>query len=237
MAQVKPKSSKQGGKQVTAAKKTVQEKSSAQQKKNKQNSASQKKKCGCCKWTLGSIFIIALIAGALYYDTEVNGKGLFEKSATGKVLKNAGVLPHVQKGWYVTMGASARGYKWAEKHVPPYAEPALKTAGDLWKLARNAACNVFQSGKGYFNTKWPVIAKFIDQYVPNLSGKLEAFVAGACDLAVNSYDKSAALVKEKVLVGRFSPENINQALNQTRNVALEYYNQFHKKVDAYAKLK
>ncbi|BFF94963.1 transmembrane protein 214 [Drosophila madeirensis] len=216
---------------------TVQEKSSAQQKKNKQNSASQKKKCGCCKWTLGSIFIIALIAGALYYDTEVNGKGLFEKSATGKVLKNAGVLPHVQKGWYVTMGASARGYKWAEKHVPPYAEPALKTAGDLWKLARNAASNVFQSGKGYFNTKWPVIAKFIDQYVPNLSGKLEAFVAGACDLAVNSYDKSATLIKEKVLVGRFSPENINQALNQTRNVALEYYNQFHKKVDAYAKLK
>ncbi|XP_017154101.1 transmembrane protein 214 isoform X1 [Drosophila miranda] len=216
---------------------TVQEKSSAQQKKNKQNSATQKKKCGCCKWTLGSIFIIALIAGALCYDTEVNGKGLFEKSATGKVLKNAGVLPHVQRAWYVTMGASARGYKWAEEHVPPYAEPAIKTSVDLWKLARNAACNIIQSGKGYLNTKWPVLAKFIDQYVPNLSSKLEAFVSGACDLANNSYDKSAALIKEKILIGRFSPENINQALNQTRNVALEYYNQFHKKVDAYAKLK
>ncbi|XP_023165665.2 transmembrane protein 214 isoform X1 [Drosophila hydei] len=217
--------------------KNVQEKSSAQQKKNKQNAASQKKKCGCCKWTLGSIFIIALIAGALYYDTEVNGKGVFEKSATGKVLKNAGVLPQVQRGWYVTMGAGARGYKWAEQHIPPYAQPAIKTSIDVWKLGRNACCNAYTNGLNYWRTKWPAVAKFIDQYVPNFSHKLEAFAAGAKDLAVNSYDKSATLIKEKVLVGRFSPENINQALNQTRNAALEYYNQFHKKVDAYAKLK
>lgn len=216
---------------------SVQEKSSTQQKKNKQKAAAEKKKCGCCKWTLGSIFIIALIAGALYYDTEVNGKGVFEKSATGKVLKNAGVLPHVQKSWYTVMGAGARGYKWAEVNVPPYAEPVIKTTCDLWKLARNAACNAYQNGKGYFGAKWPVVAKFIDQYVPNSSGKIEAFAAGVSDLAASSYEKAAALIKEKVLVGRLSPENINQALNQTRNAALEYYNQFHKKVDAYAKLK
>ncbi|KAH8261777.1 hypothetical protein KR038_000093 [Drosophila bunnanda] len=207
------------------------------QKKNKQNVCAQKKKCGSCKWTLGSILVISLIAGALYYDTETNGKGVFEKSATGKLLKNAGVLPHVQKTWYTVMGAGARGYKWAEVNVPPYAEPAIKTTCDLWKLGRNAVCNVYQNGKGYFSAKWPVVAKFIDQYVPNLSGKIEAFAAGVSDFAVSSYDKSAGLIKEKVLVGRFSPESINQALNQTRNAALEYYNQFHKKVDAYAKLK
>lgn len=40
----------------------------------------------------------------------------------------------------------------------------------------------------------------IDQYLPNFSHKLEAFAAGAKDLAVNSYDKSATLIKEKVLV-------------------------------------
>ncbi|KAH8244185.1 hypothetical protein KR026_001807 [Drosophila bipectinata] len=216
---------------------SVQEKSSAQQKKNKQNAAAQKKKCGCCKWTLGSLFIVALIAGALYYDTETNGKGVFEKSATGKVLKNAGVLPHVEKTWYTVMGAGARGYKWAEVNVPPYAEPVVKTSVDLWKLSRNAACNIFQNGKGYFSAKWPVVAKFVDQYVPNLSGKIEAFAAGVSDFAVSSYDKSATLIKEKVLVGRFSPENINQALNQTRVAALEYLNLFHKKVDTYAKLK
>lgn len=140
----------------------MQEKSSAQQKKNKQNA--QKKKCGCCKWALGSIFIIALIAGALYYDTEVNGKGVFEKSATGKALKNAGVLPHVQRGWYVTMGASARGYKWAEEHVPPYAQPAIKTGVDVWKVARNAACNAYTNGLQYWRSKWPAVAKFVSIY-------------------------------------------------------------------------
>lgn len=113
---------------------------------------------------MGSIFIIALIAGALYYDTEVNGKGVFEKSATGKVLKNAGVLPHVQKSWYTVMGAGARGYKWAELNVPPYAEPVIKTTCDLWKLARNAACNAYQNGKGYFGAKWPVVAKFVSVF-------------------------------------------------------------------------
>ncbi|XP_017854347.1 uncharacterized protein LOC108607810 [Drosophila busckii] len=235
MAQVKPKQNKQG-KQAPAAKKTIQEKSSAQQKKNKQSST-QKKKCGCCKWALGSILIVALIAGALYYDTEVNGKGVFEKSATGKVLKNAGVLPHVQKGWYTTMSASARGYKWAEKHVPPYAQPAIKLACDCWKLLRNASCNAYTNALNLWQSKWPAMAKFIDQYVPEFSHKLEAFAAGVKDLFVSSYDKSATIIKEKVLVGRFSPENINQALNQTRNAALEYFNLFHKKVDAYAKLK
>ncbi|XP_030384375.1 uncharacterized protein LOC115631692 isoform X2 [Scaptodrosophila lebanonensis] len=235
MAQAKVKQNKQG-KQAQPAKKNVQEKSSAQQKKNKQNAA-QKKKCGCCKWTLGSILIVALIAGALCYDTEVNGKGVFENSATGKVLKNAGVLPHVQKGWYATMSASARGYKWAEKNVPPYAQPAIKLGGDVYKLARNTLCNASTAARTYFTAKWPVVAKFIDQYVPNLSNKLEAAAVSTKTLVVNSYDKSAALIKEKVLVGRFSPENINQALNLTRNAALDYYNQFHKKVDAYAKLK
>ncbi|XP_068151244.1 transmembrane protein 214 isoform X1 [Drosophila tropicalis] len=216
---------------------SVQEKSSAQQKKNKQNTAAQKKKCGCCKWVFGSIFLLALIAGSLCYDTQVNGKGVFEKSATGKILKNAGVLPHVEKGWYVTMSALAKGYKWGEEHVPPYAKPAIKVTCDVWKLARNAACTSYESGKTYFNAKWPEVAKFVDQYVPNLSNKLEAFAAGARDLAINGYEKSASLIKEKVLVGRFSPENLNQAFNQTRNIALDYYNQLHKKIDAYAKLK
>lgn len=37
--------------------------------------------------------------------------------------------------------------------------------------------------------------------------------------------------------GRFSPENLSKAFNHTQNLALEYYHQFHKKVDTYAKLK
>jgi len=36
--------------------------------------------------------------------------------------------------------------------------------------------------------------------VPNSSGKIEAFAAGVSDLAASSYEKAAALIKEKVLV-------------------------------------
>lgn len=59
------------------------------------------------------------------------------------------------------MGASARGYKWAEKHVPPYAEPAIKTGVDVWKVARNAACNAYTNGLQYWRSKWPAVAKFV----------------------------------------------------------------------------
>lgn len=136
----------------------VQEKTAQQKKKQ---TAEKKKGCGCCKWTLGSLLLIALIAGALIYDTEVNGKGVFAKSATGKVLKNAGLLPHVEKAWYTTMSTAARGYKWAEKTLPPYTKPVCKLACDLTKMLRNAACNAFTATKEVINAKLPVAAQFV----------------------------------------------------------------------------
>ncbi|XP_005175887.1 transmembrane protein 214 [Musca domestica] len=207
----------------------------AQQKKKQ--TAEKKKKCGCCKWTLGSLLLVALIAGALFYDTEVNGKGVFAKSATGKVLKNAGVLPHVEKAWYTTMSTAARGYKWAEKTLPPYTKPACKLVCDLTKLFRNAACNAFTATKEVINAKLPVAAQFLEQYVPGLPKKIEDTAVTVKTASVDVFGKLVAFFKTQVLVGRFSPENLSKALNQTQNLALEYYNQFHKKVDAYAKLK
>lgn len=105
--------------------------------------------------------LIALIAGALLYDTEVNGKGVFAKSATGKVLKNAGVLPHVEKAWYTSMSCAARGYKWAEKTLPPYTKPVCQLICDVSKLVRNAACNAFTLSKELINSKLPVAAQFV----------------------------------------------------------------------------
>lgn len=110
---------------------------------------------------LGSFFLIALIAGALTYDTNVNGRGIFAQSATGKALKNAGMLPHVEKAWYVSMSAAARGYKWAEVNVPPYAKPLGKLLCDLYKVARNAACNGYHSASSYIASKLPVVAAFV----------------------------------------------------------------------------
>lgn len=142
---------------------SVQEKT-AQQKKKQTTEQKNKKRCGCCKWALGSIVLVALIAGALLYDTEVNGKGVFAKSATGKVLQNAGVLPHVEKGWYFTMSHAARGYKWAEKNLPPYTKPFCQMVCDVSKVVRNAACNAFTATKDLFNAKYPVAAEFVSRF-------------------------------------------------------------------------
>lgn len=74
----------------------------------------------------------------------MNGNGVFEKSATGKWLKNVGLLPHVESAWYKTMAASARGYQWAEKNLPVYLKPVFDLSCNLFKMARNAAFNIFE---------------------------------------------------------------------------------------------
>lgn len=231
----KSNKNKQNKQQQPAGKKSVQEKT-AQQKK-KQTTEQKKKSCGCCKWFLGSIVLIALIAGALLYDTEVNGKGVFAKSATGKVLKNAGVLPHVEKAWYTSMSCAARGYKWAEKTLPPYTKPACQLICDLSKLMRNVACNVYTLSKELINSKLPVAAQFLEQYVPGLPKKIEDTAVTVKTVSVDLYGKFLDFFKTQVLVGRLSPENLSKTFNHTQNLALEFYHQFHKKVDTYAKLK
>ncbi|XP_037927714.1 transmembrane protein 214 [Teleopsis dalmanni] len=204
--------------------------------KRKQN-AEAKKKCGCCKWVLGSVLLVAIIGAALTYDTNVNGKGVFAKSATGKFLKDAGLLPHVEKAWYVTMGTLARAYKWSEERVPGIAKPAIKLLCDLTKMLRNAACNIFTTLQNVISSKLPVAAKFLEQYVPGLPQKIENISVAVKNIVVDVFGKTIMFFKEKVLVGSLSPENLSKALNHTQNVALEYYNVFHKKVDTYAKLK
>lgn len=231
----KSNKNKQNKQQQPAGKKSVQEKT-AQQKK-KQIAEQKKKSCGCCKWALGSIVLVALIAGALLYDTEVNGKGVFAKSATGKVLQNAGVLPHVEKAWYTSMSAAARGYKWAEKNLPPYTKPICQLVCDVSKLVRNAACNAFTATRDLFKAKLPVAAEFLEQYVPGLPKKIENTAGTVKTVSLDLYGKALAFFKTQVLVGRLSPENLSKTYNQTQTLALEYFNQFHKKVDAYAKLK
>uniref|UniRef100_W8BC69 Transmembrane protein 214 n=1 Tax=Ceratitis capitata TaxID=7213 RepID=W8BC69_CERCA len=220
---------------LIAVLRNVQEKTTQQKKKQ---IASEQKKCGsCCKWIFGSFVLLVLIAGVLIYDTNVNGKGVFERSTVGKALKNAGVLPHVEKVWYTTMGAAARGYKWVEHHVPPYAKPAGQLACDLFKLARNTACNVYTVVSEFVAGKLPAVASFLEQYIPGLPKKIENTSLAVKNVCVEAFGRAVGFFRTQVFIGNLSPENINKALNQTQNVVIDYYNQFHKKVDTYSKLK
>lgn len=108
-----------------------------------------------------STLLLTLVCGGLLYDTEVNGKGLFAKSATGKVLQRAGVLPHVERAWYVSMSTAARGYKWSEKNVLPHLKPCGQLLCDLTKMARVGAGNVYTSYKNFVNAQLPLAANFV----------------------------------------------------------------------------
>lgn len=101
------------------------------------------------------------------WDTQRNG-GVFEKSATGDLLKRAGALPYVEVAYTKTLSNSARGFKWAEAHLPVYAnktyvalQPYGLLAKDLGIVGLNAAKNAWGVSRDYVVAKTPVVTNFV----------------------------------------------------------------------------
>ncbi|XP_041449774.1 uncharacterized protein LOC121404420 [Drosophila obscura] len=167
-----------------------------------------------CKWSC--IFIILMASIALYYDTALNGHGIFAESATGKVLTNAGLLPHLQKGCNVAVVASARGIKCYEKYVDPYVVILTQMIEDLLRQLMSDASNIFEWANGYFNGSWALQIEVMEQYAPNVSKKLKAFALDA----MKSYNQTATIMEDN--------------LNQVIIFAWQCNKKFHQKVDEYA---
>lgn len=136
----------------------TQEKS---QKKTKSSSRS------CCPWFFGIILLLASIGGLLAWDTQRNG-GVFENSAFGKILKDAGALPYVETAWTKSLSTSARGFQWAETNVPVYVNKTcvvLKPYGEFLKdlsiVGLNAAGNGWTVTKEYVVAKTPAVVSFV----------------------------------------------------------------------------
>lgn len=111
-----------------------------------------------------SILLVGLVSGVLFYDTEVNGKGVFAKSLTGQMLQRVGILPHVERTWYVSMGLAARGYKWSEQNVLPQMKKWGQLICDLTKMGRVGASNIYAALKNYVNANIPVAVDFVNRY-------------------------------------------------------------------------
>lgn len=111
----------------------------------------------------GSILLLSIIGGLLAYDTQRNG-GVFEKSAAGKVLKDAGALPYVEVAWTKTLSTSARGVQWAEANLPVYynhtyvvLHPYGVFVKDLGIVGLNAGKNAWIATKEYVAFKAPSV--------------------------------------------------------------------------------
>lgn len=113
------------------------------------------------------MLLLTTIGGLLAYDTQRNG-GVFEKSATGKFLKDAGALPYVETAWTRSLSTSARGYQWAEFNVPIYLNktcvvltPYAELLKDLSIVGWNSAKKGWTTTKDYVNLKTPVVVEFV----------------------------------------------------------------------------
>lgn len=140
----------------------------SQEKSQKKGKSSSKS--SCCLFFFGSLLLIGAIGGLLAYDTQRND-GVFEKSAAGKFLKDAGALPYVETAWTKTLSTSARGYQWAEVNVPIYANityVTLKPYGlvlkDLGIIGLNGAKNGWEVTKEYVAAKTPVVVAFVSTH-------------------------------------------------------------------------
>ncbi|KAL5281963.1 TMEM214 family protein [Megaselia abdita] len=164
-------------------------------KGNQDNKSSNSKKrtvkkssSSCCKYLLGSFVLIGAIGALIAYDTQVIGNGVFEKSATGKWLKKAGLLPYVESAWYKTMAVSARGYQWAEKNLPVYLKPAFDLSCDLLKIIRNAVFNIFEKLRELVSTNAPGVALKLEEVYSIVSTKtIEIFNITREYLAANVF--------------------------------------------------
>lgn len=124
-------------------------------------------KSSCCLYFFGSLLILSAIGGLLAYDTHRNG-GIFEKSTTGKFLKDSGALPYVEVAWTKSLSTSARGFQWAESNLPIYANVTyvvLKPYGEFLKdlgiIGINSAKNGWTATKEYVAVKTPVATAYV----------------------------------------------------------------------------
>ncbi|XP_058815684.1 transmembrane protein 214-A-like [Topomyia yanbarensis] len=239
----------EGLKASTTILQQVQEKVAS--KKNKSAKVAKTRSSGpvrvCCSVVLGTFLLFGLTGALIGFDTLQAG-GMFERSNTGQLLKQAGLLPAVEDAWTCTLKHSARGYKWAEENIPIYYQIASKAIGpyiefsiDFSKILWNGTKKGFASLKLLVEQKSPVVVDFIEQYAPGLPKKIGDFACSTwttvSTVSVRTFQQGCDFLKAKVFIGQLSPENLGKAFNSTQLAAAQYYSWFYEQVDFYAKIK
>lgn len=219
-------------------------------KQGKQVSIAQKSNSSsnCCPWLFGIFIVIGSIAAAITYDVHKNGNGVFERSATGKLLKDTGALPYIEIATQNTLHYSARGFQWAEVNVPVYYSktkeiitPYVLFSRDLAKVAWNNFQILYGNFCEIVSAKYIILCKYIEQHAPGLAEKIETAIKISWEFVTSMskviYHSSVNFFKTNVFIGQLSPESLSEKLNQSQQWASEYYSWFHKKVDMYAQIK
>ncbi|KAM3960329.1 transmembrane protein 214 [Aphomia sociella] len=201
-------------------------------------------------WLWASFFLLLSIGGLVGYDVyRVNGN--FPKSATGKLMKDLGVLEHSQLAWRKTLSTSARGYLWLETNAPVYytqtveiCKPYAQVSKDIFVIAIKKTGVLYGNVKDYVVEKTPVVAATIEQYAPGLIENVQSYASSGYEVVKkysnDYYQMTAEYLKTKVFIGEWAPEILQNktqtALNVTRTHVSTYFHWFREQVHIYSKI-
>ncbi|XP_053615013.1 transmembrane protein 214 [Plodia interpunctella] len=201
-------------------------------------------------WLWASFLLLVSIGGLVSYDVYRVG-GNFPKSATGKVLKDLGVLEHSQRAWQKTLSTSARGYLWVETNAPIYyaqtlevSKPYIELSKDSIIFAYKKSLILYGNAKDYVIEKTPVVLATIEHYAPGLVDNVKGYASSGYEVVKkysnDYYQFTSDYLKTKVFVGEWAPEILQNktqtALNVTREHVTTYFHWFRQQVSLYSEI-
>ncbi|XP_013789846.1 transmembrane protein 214-like [Limulus polyphemus] len=165
-------------------------------------------------WRRLLMFFMFVVSAALAYDIHVHGS--FQKSQTGKFLKDIGVLAVCQQAWGRITVYSNKAYRWAENHVPVYYRKVSTFFGyylEIFWTNFFALCmyvwNSTQGLRDWINVKIPPLLEWLNSKLPKFTEKV---VAVALDswLVIQKYLVwlGSHLVYYLTIIGSWLQENV-----------------------------
>uniref|UniRef100_A0A1B6GAB3 Uncharacterized protein n=1 Tax=Cuerna arida TaxID=1464854 RepID=A0A1B6GAB3_9HEMI len=175
-----------------------------------------------------SFIIIVAIAGFVAYD--INKHGSFRGSKTGVFLRDCGALRYGELAWTRFRSYSQQAYRWSQKHVPGYMSFMRESLtvyliiirDVVTSLATHLWASISQIWH-YFEDKKPVIAKWVDQYFPGLSDRVNSWLSQSWSFLLQCAKFVIQWLKDNIFVGSLSAENLQrlswEAFNTTQTFA------------------
>jgi hypothetical protein len=163
-------------------------------------------------WRL--VVTLILLTGAAFVAFDIRSHGTFQKSETGKFLKESGALKVWRQSVNRATQVSNQVRKWISDHAPAYFQKINKTVGPwiqlFWERLGEGLVYLWEAAKParvwFSKTVPPILETISDYYVPRLVA-----AAGEVSSFVRKYLVDVGIwLQQNVFVGSFSVENLQK---------------------------
>jgi len=181
---------------------------------------------------------LVLLSTATFILLDIRSSGSFKKSRTNRALRDAGVLPYVEKGIVTATYYTDQASGWLYKNGPVYA----KAVSDVFKPYLDVFW-LYVGEVGLVLLRWteaprsvintyipPFLEKVTDVYVPALLAKLDSFLQNISTHASTLWSFILEYLillgdwlKQNVFTGSLSPENLQKTTAKALENLQQYY--------------